>query len=175
VKEGFHIPPAHFKTILAFNLAEKLPKGDKILEALYGQLKLHCPRFRGGQDLGQSSSEELMLADPFPLSAYTMATVGLLKLKEEDNAEERDFAVCDVQIGGTSSVQMALERSVGYSGRVEAARATLDQVRVEDIDTNVVFLKVLLFFFLENSTLLSCIGFNSSGESETKTMAHGRI
>jgi hypothetical protein len=36
VKEGFHIPPAHFKTILAFNLAEKLSKGDKILEALYG-------------------------------------------------------------------------------------------------------------------------------------------
>jgi hypothetical protein len=51
-----------------------------------------------------------------------------------------------VQIGGTSSVQMALERSVGYSGRVEAARATLDQVRVEDIDTDVVFLKVLFFF-----------------------------
>uniref|UniRef100_A0A804MI70 BAR domain-containing protein n=1 Tax=Zea mays TaxID=4577 RepID=A0A804MI70_MAIZE len=68
-----------------------------------------------------------MLDDPFPLSAYTMVTMGLLKLKEEDNAEERDFAVRDVQIGGTSSVQMALERSVGYSGRVEAARATLDQ------------------------------------------------
>ncbi|PWZ39066.1 ADP-ribosylation factor GTPase-activating protein AGD3 [Zea mays] len=68
--------------------------------------------------------------------------MGLLKLKEEDNAEERDFVVRDVQIGGTSSVQMALERSVGYSGRVEAARATLDQVRVEDIDTNVVGLKV---------------------------------
>lgn len=149
VKEGFHILPAHFKTILAFNLAEKLPKGDKILEALYGQLKQHCPRFRGGQDLGQSSSEELMLADPFPLSAYTMVTMGLLKLKEEDNAEERDFAVRDVQIGGTSSVQMALERSVGYSGRVEAARATLDQVRVEDIDTNVAVLKELLFPLIE--------------------------
>jgi hypothetical protein len=78
-----------------------------------------------------------------------------------------------VQIGGTSSVQMALERSVGYSGRVEAARATLDQVRVEDIDTNVAVLKVL-FFLLENSSL-SCIGFNNSGESETKTVAHGRI
>lgn len=116
-----------------------------------------------------------MLADPFPLSAYTMVTMGLLKLKEEDNAEERDFVVRDVQIGGTSSVQMALERSVGYSGRVEAARATLDQVKVEDIDTNVVVLKVLFFLFLENSTLLSCIGFNSSGESETKTVAHGRI
>ncbi|KAK8456396.1 hypothetical protein SEVIR_3G016700v4 [Setaria viridis] len=149
VKEGFHILPAHFKTTLAFNLAEKLPKGDKILEAMYVQLKQHCPNFRGSQDFGQSSSDELMLADPFPLSAYSMVTMGLLTLKEEDNPEERDFAVRDVQIGGTSSMQMALERSVGYSGRVEAARATLDQVKVEDIDTNVAVLKELLYPLIE--------------------------
>ncbi|XP_014660381.2 uncharacterized protein LOC101768752 isoform X2 [Setaria italica] len=149
VKEGFHILPAHFKTTLAFNLAEKLPKGDKILEAMYVQLKQHCPKFRGSQDFGQSSSDELMLADPFPLSAYSMVTMGLLTLKEEDNPEERDFAVRDVQIGGTSSMQMALERSVGYSGRVEAARATLDQVKVEDIDTNVAVLKELLYPLIE--------------------------
>lgn len=147
VKEGFHILPAHFKTTLAFNLAEKLPKGDKILEALYGQLKQHNPR--GSQDFGQSSSNELMLADPFPLSAYTMVRMGLLTLQEEDNHEERDFTVGGVQIGGTSSVQMALERAVGYSGRVEAARATLDQVKVEDIDTNVAVLKELLFPLIE--------------------------
>jgi hypothetical protein len=145
VKEGFHILPAYFKTTLAFNLAEKLPKGDKILEALYGQLKQHCSRFRGSDDLAaQSSSDDLTLVDPFPLSAHTLVRMGLLTLKEEDNPEERDFAAGDVQIGGTSSVQMALERSVGYSGRVEAARATLDQVKVEDIDTNVAVLKVMI-------------------------------
>ena len=146
VKEGFHILPAYFKTTLAFNLAEKLPKGDKILEALYGQLKQHCSRFRGSDDLtaAPSGSDDLTLADPFPLSAHTLVRMGLLTLKEEDNPEERDFAAGDVQIGGTSSVQMALERSVGYSDRVEAARATLDQVKVEDIDTNVAVLKVLI-------------------------------
>ncbi|KAF7005323.1 hypothetical protein CFC21_020448 [Triticum aestivum] len=150
VKEGFHILPAYFKTTLAFNLAEKLPKGDKILEALYGQLQEHCSRFRGGDDLAaQGSSDELALADPFPLSAFTLVRMGLLTLREEDNPEERDFAVGDVQIGRTSSVQMALERSVGYSGRVEAARATLDQVKVEDIDTNVAVLKELVFPLIE--------------------------
>ncbi|ONM18677.1 hypothetical protein ZEAMMB73_Zm00001d004246 [Zea mays] len=107
-----------------------------------------------------------MLDDPFPLSAYTMVTMGLLKLKEEDNAEERDFAVRDVQIGGTSSVQMALERSVGYSGRVEAARATLDQVRVEDIDTNVVGLKELLFPLIEiGKRLLALAGWEEPCKS----------
>lgn len=34
-----------------------------------------------------------------------------------------------------------LWRSVGYSSRVVAARMTLDQVKVEDIDTNVAVLK----------------------------------
>ncbi|KAM3298892.1 hypothetical protein ACQJBY_040403 [Aegilops geniculata] len=150
VKEGFHILPAYFKTTLAFNLAEKLPKGDKILEALYGQLQEHCSRFKGGDDLAaQGSSDELALADPFPLSAFTLVRMGLLTLRKEDNPEERDFAVGDVQIGRTSSVQMALERSVGYSGRVEAARATLDQVKVEDIDTNVAVLKELVFPLIE--------------------------
>jgi len=153
LKEGFHVLPAHFKTTLAFNLAEKLPKGDKILEAMYSQLKQHCPRFGGSQNPGQSNSDELTLVDPFPLSAYTMVTMGLLTLKKEDNPDERDFAVRDVQIGGTSSMQMALERSVGYSGRVEAARATLDQVKLEDIDTNVAVLKVL--FFLQKYSLSS--------------------
>lgn len=149
VKEGFHILPAHFKTTLAFNLAEKLPKGDKILEALYGQMKDYSSRFRVDEDSVQSSSDDLTLADPFPLSAYTLVNMGLLTLKEEDNPEEWDLTVRDVQTGGTSSVQMALERSVGYSGRVEAARATLDQVKVEDIDTNVAVLKELLFPLIE--------------------------
>jgi len=131
------------------SVKQKLPKGDKILEAMYSQLKQHCPRFGGSQNPGQSNSDKLTLVDPFPLSAYTMVTMGLLTLKKEDNPEERDFAARDVQIGGTSSMQMALERSVGYSGRVEAARATLDQVKLEDIDTNVAVLKELLYPLIE--------------------------
>ncbi|KAL5213643.1 hypothetical protein ABZP36_002795 [Zizania latifolia] len=109
VKEGFNILPAHFKTILAFNLAEKLPKGEKILEALYGQPQRHSSRFRGDEVFAQSSSDELTLAHPFPLSAYTLWTMGLLTLKEEDNPDERDLTDRDVQTGGTCSVQMALE------------------------------------------------------------------
>ncbi|GJN01320.1 hypothetical protein PR202_ga18579 [Eleusine coracana subsp. coracana] len=128
MKEGFHVLPTHFKTTLAFNLAEKLPKGDKILEALYGQLQEHCSsRFRGSGDFAQSSSSELTLADPFPLSAYTMVRMGLLTLEEEGNGEERDLTVRDVQIRRTSSVQMALDQSLGYSGRVVAARESLNQ------------------------------------------------
>ncbi|KAG8066723.1 hypothetical protein GUJ93_ZPchr0004g40048 [Zizania palustris] len=48
VKEGFNILPAHFKAILAFNLEENLPKGDKVLEALYGQLQT-CSLLKAAQ------------------------------------------------------------------------------------------------------------------------------
>lgn len=166
VKEGFHILPAHFKTTLAFNLAEKLPQGDKILEALYRQMQERCSRFRGNEDFAHSSSDDLTLADPFPLSAYTLVRMGLLTLEEEENPEERDFRVRDVQIGGNNSVQMALERSVGYSGRVEAARATLDQVKVEDIDTNLAVLKELLFPFIE---IGKCLLFLAEWEDPLKS------
>ncbi|KAG8066722.1 hypothetical protein GUJ93_ZPchr0004g40117 [Zizania palustris] len=75
--------------------------------------------------------------------------MGLLTLKVEDNPDERDLTVRDVQTRGTCSVQMALEQSVGYSGRVEAARSTLDQVKVKDINTNVAVLKELLFLLIK--------------------------
>jgi hypothetical protein len=35
VKEAFYISPSHLKTTLTFSLAEKLPKGDMVLEVLY--------------------------------------------------------------------------------------------------------------------------------------------
>ena len=61
---------------------------------------------------------------------------------KEDHPEERYFLDGDVHVGETSSLQKAIKESVCYSGRVEAARATLDQVTIEDIDTNVAVVKV---------------------------------
>lgn len=129
LKEGFHILPSHFKTTLAFNLAEKLPKGDKILKALNKHLEVVC-------------SDEKPQAGTFPLSVYTLSRMGLLSLREEDTPEERGYIVGDVGIGGTSPLRRAVRESVCYSGRVEVARATLDQVKVKDIDTNLAVIKV---------------------------------
>nr|CAD1821100.1 unnamed protein product [Ananas comosus var. bracteatus] len=136
LKEGFHILPSHFKTTLAFNLAEKLPKGDKILKALNKHLEVVC-------------SDEKPQAGTFPLSVYTLSRMGLLSLREEDTPEERGYIVGDVGIGGTSPLRRAVRESVCYSGRVEVARATLDQVKVKDIDTNLAVIKELLFPCIE--------------------------
>ncbi|URE22172.1 hypothetical protein MUK42_17112 [Musa troglodytarum] len=140
LKEAFHVTPSHFKSILAFNLAEKLPKGDKILEALYNHLELMQVGYQNHADV-VTASEEKPLAGPLPDSLYTLRRIGFLLLKE-DNPEENDILVRNIHVGQTCPLQMAVRESVCYSGRVEAARATLYQVKVEDIDTNLAVIKL---------------------------------
>lgn len=149
VKEAFHITPYHFKMTLAFNLAEKLPKGDMILEALYNHLELlhtgyQCPF------ASDSSSDKKLQALPLPSSSYTLFKMGLLKRKYKMN--ERDFLVAVVCIGATSPLEMAVKESFCHSEIAEAACATVDQVKVEGIDRNIAVMlvcnhKVLSFLF----------------------------
>ncbi|THU44283.1 hypothetical protein C4D60_Mb02t05770 [Musa balbisiana] len=140
VKEAFHGMPSHFKSILPFNLAEKLPKGDKILEALYNHLELMRIRFQNHDGLVTASYEK-QLTGPLSDSLYTLTRMGFLLLKKEDNPEENGVLVGNIHVGETSPLQLAIRESVCYSGRVEEAHATLYQVKVEDIDTNLAAIK----------------------------------
>lgn len=146
VKEAFHIIPCHLKTTLAFTLAEKLTKGDKILEALYNHLKLLQTSYQVHDEI---SSDEKHRAFPFPVSLYTLIRLGFILLKKEGMPEEQIFPVADIRVSETNQLQIAVKHSVNFSGRVEAARATLDQVKVEGIDTNLAVMKELLFPFVE--------------------------
>lgn len=146
VKEAFHIIPCHVKTTLAFTLAEKLPKGDKILEALYNHLKLLYTRSHVHVE---ASSDEKHQTFPFPVSLYTLTRMGFMLLEKKDMPEEQAFPVADIRVSETIQLQIAVKKSVNFSGRVEAARATLDQIKVEGIDTNLAVMKELLFPFVE--------------------------
>ena len=57
----------------------------------------------------------------------------------------------------------ALEESICYSERIESARATVDQVKVEGVDANLALMQVCLYLpFLAHamgSKLLCCHGF----------------
>jgi len=140
LKEAFHVTPSRFKTTLPFNLAEKLPKGDKILEALYTRLALL--RAKSGNNNDEYSPNEEPRRDFFPVSFYALARLGLVSLEKEDWSEEQQILLTDAHVGETSILQKAVKESLGYSGRVEAARATLDQVKLEDIETNLAVIKV---------------------------------
>ncbi|XP_074558516.1 uncharacterized protein LOC141814453 [Curcuma longa] len=152
VKNPFHSTPSHFKSILAFNLAEKLPKGDKILAALYSHLELMQMEFQNHTGL-LAISEEMPLVGPLPDSLYALTRMGFLLLRKEDNPGN-DILVGNVHVGKTCPLQTAVRESFCYSNSVEAARATFYQVKVEDINTNLAVIKDLLFPLSEMGKLL---------------------
>ncbi|KAJ3692965.1 hypothetical protein LUZ60_012060 [Juncus effusus] len=136
LKDGFHIMPSQVKSTLNFYLAEKLPKGDKILDALYSHLELVF-NVSGLKNQSQTG----LGTGPFPPSISILKNMGFVDLRGE-----MEFGFDGLQVGcGPGPLELAVRRSIGYSGRAEAARATLEQVKMEDIDTNVAVLKELLF------------------------------
>lgn len=139
VKEAFHMAPSHFKSTLAFNLTEKLPKGDIILEALYSQLLLLHTGFQRHNTESVSNKSQAAL---LPASLLTLSRLGLMSLKDPYMTEEKDLSGWVVRVGVQSPLELALRESICHSGRVEAARATLDQVKVEGIDTNLAVMQV---------------------------------
>ncbi|WOL18217.1 hypothetical protein Cni_G27010 [Canna indica] len=144
VKEAFHTTPSDFKSILAFNLAEKLPKGDKILGALYNHLEL-MRRIYQNHSGPVTPSDEKPLSGPLPGSLHTLTRMGFPLLTKEYNLEENEILVGNIHVGQTCPLQAAVRESFCYTGRVEAARATLYQVKMEDIATNLAVIKDLLF------------------------------
>jgi hypothetical protein len=133
LKEGFHIMPSQVKSTLSFYLAEKLPKGDKILDALYNHLETLFTGSESNPQPGPGSG-------PFPPAICEIQRLGFAL---SDKKVEFGFYGSNID-GGPSSLELAVKRSASYSGRAEAARATLEQVKMEDIDTNVAVLRVCL-------------------------------
>ncbi|ONK64046.1 uncharacterized protein A4U43_C07F21540 [Asparagus officinalis] len=154
LKEAFHVVPSHFKTTLAFNLAEKLPKGDKILEALYHQLELLCTKINIDASANYSPNE-VQRSDSFPVSFYALAKMGFHSLEGENWSKEAELLVADAHVGEICPLQKAVQESLGYSCKAEAARATLDQVKVEDIETNLAVIRELLFPLFESGKRLN--------------------
>ncbi|KAL5542994.1 hypothetical protein UlMin_010704 [Ulmus minor] len=146
VREAFHITKSHYKTLLPFNLAESLPRGDFILETLLSRLVL----VSAGVAQGDVSGSPYAKSQPklSPVSLLTLHKLGFI-LQKEVNLEEEAIIVGDVCVGETNPLELAVKQSVSDTGSAEAARATVDQVKVEGIDTNVALMKELLFPVIE--------------------------
>ncbi|XP_058097790.1 uncharacterized protein LOC131242870 isoform X2 [Magnolia sinica] len=150
VREVFHILPSHFKTLLAFDLAGKLPGGDTILETLSSRLALLSTQSkRSDVSVGTSNNARLpTVLSPF--SVMTLSRLGFVLPKEVDFPEEAELYVGDVCVGEINPLEMAVKESKFDSSKAEAAQATVDQVKVEGIDTNVAVMKELLFPVVES-------------------------
>ncbi|CAB4265423.1 unnamed protein product [Prunus armeniaca] len=149
VREAFHFFSSHYKTLLAFNLAESLPGGDLILKTLSSRLVL----------LNSSAAQHDVSGSPYakrqpklsPVSLIALTQLGFI-LEKEGNLEGEAIIVGDVCVGEINPLEMAVKQSLLDTGRAEAAQATVEQVKVDGIDTNVAIMKELLFPVIEVAT-----------------------
>lgn len=147
VREAFHFISSHHKTLLVFNLAESLPGGDTILETLSCRLALlnaGAAQHDGDGTLSakrQSTSPIKCQSTLSPLSLLTLSHLGLV-LQKEANIDGEAKIIGDVCVGETNPLEIAVKQSVVEMGKAEAAQATVDQVKVDGIDTNVAVMKV---------------------------------
>ncbi|KAL9453199.1 hypothetical protein AB3S75_008907 [Citrus x aurantiifolia] len=145
IREAFHICSSQYKTLLAFNLAESLPKGDIILETLSSRLAL-----LSGGGAQHDMTESLYTKQKLKLSPVAMLTLGQLGFnsQKESNLGAGVEVVGDICVGETNLLEIAVKKSISDTGRVEAAQATVNQVKVEGIDTNLAVMKELLFHLI---------------------------
>ncbi|KAK9935792.1 hypothetical protein M0R45_022876 [Rubus argutus] len=144
VREAFHFFSSHYKTLLAFNLAESLPGGDSILKTLSSRLVL----LNSGASQHDVSSPSKRQANLSPVSLIALTQLGFT-LQKEVNLDGEVIIVGEVCVGEINPLEMAVKQSLLNTGRAEAAQATVDQVKVDGIDTNVAIMKELLFPVIE--------------------------
>jgi hypothetical protein len=139
VREAFHVASSHVKTTLTFSLAEKLPKGDMVLEALYNNYfqLLDTPL----SHLATAAVNRTSKTHTVPFALYALSRMGFILLNRKDETE-KEISFCAACVGVTKSLEAALEESFCYSERIEAARATVDQVKVEGLDANLALMQV---------------------------------
>ncbi|KFK39204.1 hypothetical protein AALP_AA3G212900 [Arabis alpina] len=145
IKEAFQVFSSQYKTLLIFNLAESLPGGDVVLEALSSRVSRITTNIVSDVDSVQYMKWP---SDLSPVSLILLEHFGL-NLETGTNMGEEMAIVGDFCVGETSPLEIALKQSILDTDRVKAAQATVEQVKVEGIDTNVAVMKELLLPFIK--------------------------
>ncbi|KAJ4759586.1 ArgH (DUF639) [Rhynchospora pubera] len=115
IREALHTIPSNLKTTLPFNLANRLPREEVILEALFNYFK----------------------ACPSPFFLHALGKLGF--------TSERSTDGCLCCFGLPKSLETALEESFDDSEKTKAASATVDLVKAEGLDANITMMKELMF------------------------------
>ncbi|TVT98071.1 hypothetical protein EJB05_56646 [Eragrostis curvula] len=123
---GFPVP-IRYESLLMFNLCDKLPGGDVILETL-------------ARAIASRTSDRSTQAGT---SRGMHAVLSNLGVVSSVNNGERLF-VGEVVVGEMSSLQKAVTDSMNNYKKVELAQASVDGVKVDGLDTNLAVMKELL-------------------------------
>ncbi|KAG1330629.1 hypothetical protein COCNU_02G005970 [Cocos nucifera] len=122
--------PLQCEALLMFNLCDQLPGGDLILETLADLVSS-----RRLDQVNKSSSGSEM----YSISA--LAVLSNLGVESQDANDER-LLVGELVVGQMSSLEKAVSESRDNYKMVELAKATVDGVKVDGIDTNLALMKV---------------------------------
>ncbi|KAJ7954640.1 Plant protein of unknown function (DUF639) [Quillaja saponaria] len=141
------------KFIRKYKLKE-IQKSDILARAILGILRYrrlaNLTTDAGRHDvLGTPGRKQQLVVSPAFL--VSLGQHGFISQKETDFPEEA-IVVGDFRVGETNPLEMAVKKSVLDTGRAEAARATVEKVKVEGIDTNVAVMKELLFPVIESAS-----------------------
>lgn len=118
-----------------FNVSDQLPEGDLILEAL---AKVANTETRDKNYDSQSGSKGRMYSLP---SLMILSNLGLVS----NDVNETKLLVGELVVGKPSYLEKAVEKSRSKLKNTESAKATVDSVKVDGIDTNIAVMKVLYF------------------------------
>ncbi|KAL7090737.1 hypothetical protein ACP275_12G059600 [Erythranthe tilingii] len=146
VREAFRVSSSNYKTLLCFNLAESLPGGDMIMQTLSSRLTLISPT-AGQQEI--LSSPNANRKHVLPAALMTLITLKIVPSKEGELNGEATYQGVDVCVGESNPLEAVVKQLKQDTGMAEAAQATVDQVKVEGIDTNLAVMKELLFPLIE--------------------------
>ncbi|XP_042061487.1 uncharacterized protein LOC121805624 isoform X1 [Salvia splendens] len=142
VREAFRVSSSNYKTLLCFNLAESLPGGDMIMVTLASQMALINPS-AGQQEV--SISPNANRRPIFPVALLTLSRLKIISPKEGEVNVEATYPAGNLRVGEANPLEAVVKQLEQNTGKAEAAQATVDQVKVEGIDTNVAVMKELLF------------------------------
>ncbi|KAJ1690707.1 hypothetical protein LUZ63_014862 [Rhynchospora breviuscula] len=132
-------PILQYESLLMFNLCDKLPGGDSILETLANSITSRKKDKRG--------------SNFYSLSPRAMLTnLGVVSGSEESTADR--LLVGDILVGGMSPLEKALRDSRVNYKKVELAQASVDGVKVDGLDTNLALMKELLYPVIEIGKML---------------------
>ncbi|XP_028786985.1 uncharacterized protein LOC114742925 isoform X2 [Neltuma alba] len=140
-----------FKALLMFNLCDQLPGGDLILESLANMSNLRDIDCANDSRAG-SGMNSISALDMVPNLGFVFGT-------SANTSEESRLAVGEISVGEMTSLEREVKESKNNYKKVESAKATVDGVKVDGIDTNLAVLKELLFPINELGKFLKSLAY----------------
>lgn len=120
-------PNLQFETLLMFNLCDKLPGGDFILETLANSITSRG-KVKSGSHFYSMSARAML------------SNLGVVSGSGESSADR--LLVGDILVGEMSSLEKAVNLARDNYKKVEMAQASVDGVKVDGLDTNLALMKV---------------------------------